>query len=182
MTLLDLADERACYLADLDCEEHEGDATEDNPIPVIFPTVWVLGGYRDNWQWVCKLGEAEIVRLVVACRHALKLPLGDKLKEGIQETLGQAQEAAYRVSRRKRRSSGRGEAPGWQQFDLLGAVEALCGEGVMRGGQYWFRCPFHEDKTASLEVDADKRIWHAFCCGRKGGALAWQRDTAKIRR
>lgn len=35
------------------------------------------------------------------------------------------------------------------------------------------RCPFHEDKTASLVVTPAKNLWHCFGCGIGGGPIDW---------
>ena len=35
------------------------------------------------------------------------------------------------------------------------------------------RCPFHEDKTASLLVTPLKNLWHCFGCGMGGGPIDW---------
>ena len=39
------------------------------------------------------------------------------------------------------------------------------------GNQYYGRCPFHKDRTASLSVDSNKNLWHCFGCGKGGDVL-----------
>jgi DNA primase len=52
-------------------------------------------------------------------------------------------------------------------------VEAA-GIELKRGGKDWLaRCPFHEDKTASLVVTPAKNLWHCFGCGVGGGPIDW---------
>lgn len=35
-----------------------------------------------------------------------------------------------------------------------------------RGNSQWARCPFHEERTASLEIDTRKQVWNCFSgCG-----------------
>ncbi|PKO58035.1 MAG: hypothetical protein CVU24_17910, partial [Betaproteobacteria bacterium HGW-Betaproteobacteria-18] len=38
--------------------------------------------------------------------------------------------------------------------------------------RYMARCPFHEDKTPSLSVNAGKGLFHCFGCGEKGDVFA----------
>ena len=40
-----------------------------------------------------------------------------------------------------------------------------------KGGRYWGRCPFHEEKTASFSVSADKGLFYCFGCGAGGNAF-----------
>ncbi len=35
------------------------------------------------------------------------------------------------------------------------------------------RCPFHQDRTASLSVDLDAGVFHCFGCGQQGGVKAF---------
>lgn len=35
------------------------------------------------------------------------------------------------------------------------------------------RCPLHDDRQASLSVDAERGLWNCFGCGRKGDVLTW---------
>lgn len=39
------------------------------------------------------------------------------------------------------------------------------------GSNYFGLCPFHNEKTASFSVSADKQIFHCFGCGAGGGAI-----------
>lgn len=40
-----------------------------------------------------------------------------------------------------------------------------------KGGRYWGRCPFHDEKTASFSVSADKGLFYCFGCGAGGNAF-----------
>ncbi len=43
---------------------------------------------------------------------------------------------------------------------------------LKRSGRNWFgRCPFHNEKTASFSVSADKQIYHCFGCGAGGNVI-----------
>ena len=50
------------------------------------------------------------------------------------------------------------------RIDLLALVEAS-GLELKRVGTNWFcRCPFHEDREASLSVNPEARLWNCLCC------------------
>jgi hypothetical protein len=68
-------------------------------------------------------------------------------------------------------------ADAWENADLVAEVEAVCGEGRRHRDEWWFRCRWHEDRTPSLHVNADKRIWKCFGCQRGGGVLAWRKQA-----
>ena len=40
-----------------------------------------------------------------------------------------------------------------------------------KGGRYWGRCPFHNEKTASFSVSADKGLFYCFGCGKGGNVF-----------
>jgi DNA primase catalytic core len=42
------------------------------------------------------------------------------------------------------------------------------------------KCPFHEDREASLAVTPDKNLWHCFGCGAAGGPIDWVMRTENI--
>ena len=42
---------------------------------------------------------------------------------------------------------------------------------TQRNGRYWGRCPFHNEKTASFSVSADKGLFYCFGCGAGGNAF-----------
>jgi DNA primase len=41
-------------------------------------------------------------------------------------------------------------------------------------------CPFHEDKTASLQVNLEKHFYKCHACGVKGDQIQWVQDYEKI--
>jgi DNA primase len=41
-------------------------------------------------------------------------------------------------------------------------------------------CPFHEDKTASLQVNLEKDYYKCHACGAKGDQIQWVQDYEKI--
>lgn len=41
-------------------------------------------------------------------------------------------------------------------------------------------CPFHEDKTASLQVNLEKHFYKCYACGTKGDQIQWVQDYEKI--
>ncbi|MHB8744547.1 MAG: CHC2 zinc finger domain-containing protein, partial [Sulfuricaulis sp.] len=44
------------------------------------------------------------------------------------------------------------------------------------GKDYKACCPFHEEKTASFTVSADKQFYHCFGCGAHGSAIGFLMD------
>ena len=42
---------------------------------------------------------------------------------------------------------------------------------TQKSGRYWGRCPFHNEKTASFSVSADKGLFYCFGCGAGGNAF-----------
>jgi DNA primase len=45
---------------------------------------------------------------------------------------------------------------------------------LKKAGKDWLgRCPFHEDREASLVVTPGKNLWHCFGCGVGGGPIDW---------
>lgn len=40
-----------------------------------------------------------------------------------------------------------------------------------KGGNYFGLCPFHNEKTGSFSVSADKQIYHCFGCKHGGGVI-----------
>ena len=59
------------------------------------------------------------------------------------------------------------------RVDLLALVEAS-GLELKRVGKNWFcRCPFHEDREASLSVNPESRLWNCFGCEAGGDCFRW---------
>lgn len=57
-------------------------------------------------------------------------------------------------------------------------VELLRGrvELVRRGGRWWARCPFHDERSPSFTILPDHRRYHCFGCGAQGDAITWMRE------
>lgn len=52
---------------------------------------------------------------------------------------------------------------------------------LQRRGADWFgRCPFHEEATASFTVNEGKRFWHCFGCSAHGDVIEWFRLTERL--
>src|SRR4051794_431200 len=58
--------------------------------------------------------------------------------------------------------------------DLVGARTELRRAGP---GQWKGICPFHEERTPSFSVDADRKLYHCFGCGVGGDAFDFVRET-----
>ncbi|MWJ29268.1 DNA primase [Halomonas sp. ZH2S] len=69
--------------------------------------------------------------------------------------------------------------------DLLGRVDVVevVGERVSlkkAGRNYSGLCPFHQEKTPSFTVSADKQFYHCFGCGAHGNALRFLMEYDKL--
>ncbi|MDZ7796152.1 MAG: CHC2 zinc finger domain-containing protein [Candidatus Marinimicrobia bacterium] len=49
-----------------------------------------------------------------------------------------------------------------------------------KGANYWARCPFHDEKTASFSVSPSKQIFHCFGCGTGGNVLNFVMEYEKL--
>jgi len=58
--------------------------------------------------------------------------------------------------------------------ELVGARTDLRRAGP---GRYMGLCPFHEERTPSFSVDADKKVYHCFGCGASGDVFTFVRET-----
>jgi DNA primase len=61
--------------------------------------------------------------------------------------------------------------------DMVALVEARTDVRRSGPGQYMARCVFHDERTASMSVDADKKLFHCFGCGASGDIFQWVMDT-----
>src|SRR3954447_4721943 len=60
--------------------------------------------------------------------------------------------------------------------ELVGARTEL-----RRTGRNWTGlCPFHDERTPSFSVDAEKRLYHCFGCGASGDAFDFVRETEAL--
>ncbi len=49
-----------------------------------------------------------------------------------------------------------------------------------KGRNYWARCPFHQEKTASFSVSPDKQIFHCFGCHKGGNVFSFIIEYEKL--
>ncbi len=49
-----------------------------------------------------------------------------------------------------------------------------------KGANYWARCPFHDEKTASFSVSPSKQIFHCFGCGVGGNVINFVMEYEKL--
>ncbi|WP_445150663.1 DNA primase [Baekduia sp. Peel2402] len=61
--------------------------------------------------------------------------------------------------------------------DMVALVEARTDVRRSGPGQYMARCVFHDERTASMSVDADKKLFHCFGCGAAGDVFKFVMDT-----
>ncbi len=60
--------------------------------------------------------------------------------------------------------------------DIVGSYLPL----KRKGRNYWARCPFHQEKTPSFSVNADKQIYHCFGCHKGGNVFSFLMEYEKI--
>jgi hypothetical protein len=91
---------------------------------------------------------------------------------------------------RRERLRHRPGAPAWPSdradvarlkaaVDLVAFVETYGPAAfAARGGRFWARCPFddHADATASFSVNAERRLFHCFGCGRGGDVFTFVQE------
>lgn len=55
-------------------------------------------------------------------------------------------------------------------------VATIVNEGIdlkRRGRDLWALCPFHQEKSPSLKVSAEKQVFHCFGCGQGGDVITF---------
>lgn len=65
-------------------------------------------------------------------------------------------------------------------LDTLQVAQAAGLDLRQRGGKYWTRCPFHNEKTPSFAIYPDGRGWYCFSCHRGGDAAALYQQLYKV--
>ncbi len=60
--------------------------------------------------------------------------------------------------------------------DLVGEYVTL----QNKSGRWWACCPFHNEKTPSFTVNADKGFFHCFGCGKGGNAIHFVMELEKM--
>ena len=63
---------------------------------------------------------------------------------------------------------------------LLRLAESQGHELKREGNDYVMRCPFHDDKTASMKITPDKNLFHCFGCGTGGSVIDWVMKTQGV--
>jgi DNA primase len=63
--------------------------------------------------------------------------------------------------------------------EAIDMVELVGARADLRrvGSRYTGLCPFHDERTPSFSVDADKKLYHCFGCGASGDAFDFVRET-----
>ena len=49
-----------------------------------------------------------------------------------------------------------------------------------RGGNYWGRCPFHHEKTASFAVNPSGQFFHCFGCHKSGDVISFVMEMESL--
>lgn len=66
------------------------------------------------------------------------------------------------------------------QTDLVALVGARVPLKKKSGEKHWACCPFHEEKSPSFCVDAQKQFYHCFGCGASGDAIRFLMDFGHL--
>lgn len=69
-----------------------------------------------------------------------------------------------------------------QRVKELSVVDVLCKYVQLKrqGANYVCCCPFHGEKTPSLNVSPNKNLWHCFGCDRGGDAIAFVMEHQNV--
>ncbi|MEA1986541.1 MAG: DNA primase, partial [Candidatus Marinimicrobia bacterium] len=70
-----------------------------------------------------------------------------------------------------------------EQIKSLNNIVEVIGSYISlkkKGQNYWARCPFHDEKTASFSVSQSKQIYHCFGCGVGGNVINFVMDYEKL--
>ena len=66
-----------------------------------------------------------------------------------------------------------------ESVDMVGLVGSRT--DLRRVGSRWVGlCPFHEERTPSFSVDAERGLYHCFGCGEGGDAISFVRETEQL--
>ena len=49
-----------------------------------------------------------------------------------------------------------------------------------KGGRFWARCPFHNEKTASFTVHPEGQFYHCFGCGVSGDVIKFVQEMESL--
>ena len=63
---------------------------------------------------------------------------------------------------------------------LVRLIERQGYELKKEGADYVMRCPFHDDRTASMKVTPSKNLFHCFGCGEGGSVIDWVMKTQGV--
>ena len=120
----------------------------------------------------------DLPKFIANLRNAVLLPFCDEFLAWLNRLLEMAERESFKRAHAERERAKRARLYGesdWASANLVAEVESVCGMGRRVGGEYWFRCPFHDDRNPSLEVNAEKRVWRCWGCGKAGGVVDWRR-------
>jgi len=67
-----------------------------------------------------------------------------------------------------------------ERLNIVDVVQEYLPELKKMGANWKGRCPFHQEKTPSFMVSADKQIWHCFGCGKGGDVFGFIKEIEGI--
>ena len=66
-----------------------------------------------------------------------------------------------------------------EQIDIVDVISRYLSL-KKKGKNFWAKCPFHKEKTASFSVSSEKQIYKCFGCGKGGNAISFIMDYEKL--
>ncbi len=65
-------------------------------------------------------------------------------------------------------------------ISLVRLIESQGHELKVEGKDHVMHCPFHDDKSPSMKISADKNVFHCFGCGASGTVIDWVMKTQGV--
>jgi len=64
--------------------------------------------------------------------------------------------------------------------NLLETIQREGFSPIKRGGRWWLRCPFHDDRNPSLVIDEEKQVWFCHGCGKGGDVITFIQELYNL--
>lgn len=152
---------------------------------------------REREQWcVRQMDDTELVGYGVRMRRLLMTAEADGWEDFLIDLVKEWLADAEQEWRWRRRAASLGADPvvrsgaSWadrvdrvkSSVDLFLLIALECGDGKVRGrGKLSCRCPFHDDRDPSLDIDTDKGVWLCRVCSIGGDAITYVELTRSVK-